>query len=95
MLSWITGSKGLEEVEDAFPEAPETPAHVFAARAFKHAIFGTPAPPNEATYAQETTTRQSVEIDSKPRNVPVEMPTRSKDDINAIVLPSAPGLSPT
>ncbi|KAG9953628.1 hypothetical protein KCU85_g980, partial [Aureobasidium melanogenum] len=95
MLSWITGSKDPEEVEDAFPEAPETPAHVFAARAFKHAIFGTPAPPNEATYAQETTTRQSVEIDSKPHVKPVEMPTRSKHDINAIVLPSAPGLSPT
>ncbi|KAG9531632.1 hypothetical protein KCU93_g1642, partial [Aureobasidium melanogenum] len=95
MLSWITGSKGPEEAEDTFPEVPETPAHVFAARAFKHAIFGTPAPPNEATYAQETTTRQSVEIDSKPRIVPVEMPTRSKDDINAILLPSAPGLSPT
>lgn len=29
----------------AVDEAPETPAHVFAARAFKHAIFGTPAPP--------------------------------------------------
>lgn len=80
---------------DAFPEAPETPAHVFAARAFKHAIFGTPAPPNEANYVQEFTTRQSVEIDSKPRTVPVELPTRSKNDIDAIVLPSAPGLSPT
>ncbi|CAD0099107.1 unnamed protein product [Aureobasidium mustum] len=95
MLSWITGSKGLEEDEDAFPEVPETPAHVFAARAFKHAIFGTPAPPNEANYAQETATTQSVEIDSKPRTMPVEMPTRSKPDIDAIVLPSAPGLSPT
>ncbi|KAI4728168.1 hypothetical protein E4T49_04017 [Aureobasidium sp. EXF-10728] len=95
MLSWITGSKGLEEDENAFPEAPETPAHVFAARAFKHAIFGTPAPPNEADYVQETMSRRSVEIDTKPRAMTLEMPTRSKDDMDALTLPSAPGLSPT
>ncbi|THZ79261.1 hypothetical protein D6C84_07937 [Aureobasidium pullulans] len=95
MLSWITGSKGAEEIEDPFPEAPETPAHVFAARAFKHAIFGTPAPPTEANYIQDTIIKQSIEVDSKPRTVAVEMPTRSQDDMNAIALPSAPGMSPT
>ncbi|KAI5276639.1 hypothetical protein E4T47_00540 [Aureobasidium subglaciale] len=95
MLSWIKGAKGVEEVEDPFPEAPETPAHVFAARAFKHAIFGTPAPPNEANYIQDTRITQSIEIESKPRTVTVEMPTRPKDDMDEVALPSAPGLSPT
>ncbi|OJD31605.1 spindle-body formation-associated protein [Diplodia corticola] len=36
----------LEAVDNAQPEPPETPAPVFAARAIKHAIFGTPAPPD-------------------------------------------------
>lgn len=34
--------------DDTFIEQPDTPAPVFAARAFKRAIFGTPAPSNEA-----------------------------------------------
>ncbi|KAL1304424.1 hypothetical protein AAFC00_003422 [Neodothiora populina] len=48
MLSWLTGSKGADadepDVGDTIFEAPETPAPVFAVRAFKHAIFGTPKP---------------------------------------------------
>ncbi|KAH0288887.1 hypothetical protein M436DRAFT_65793 [Aureobasidium namibiae CBS 147.97] len=95
MLSWITGSKGDEEIEDPFPEAPETPAHVFAARAFKHAIFGTPAPPNETNYAHDFVTREAVEIDFKPRTATLDLPTRSKDNMAPVALPSAPVLSPT
>src|SRR4051812_26485275 len=30
--------------ESTFLEPPETPAHQFAVNAFKHALFGTPAP---------------------------------------------------
>ena len=80
---------------DPFPEAPETPAHVFAARAFKHAIFGTPAPPNEANYTHEFVTREAVEIDFKPRTATLDLPTRSKDNMAPVALPSAPVLSPT
>ena len=46
MLPWQSNSStrdsGPQDVEE---EAPETPAHLFPVRAFKHAIFGTPAPP--------------------------------------------------
>ncbi|OQO04712.1 hypothetical protein B0A48_09635 [Cryoendolithus antarcticus] len=46
MLHWLAGAKAPEgggEAEPAtFIDAPDTPAPVFAVRAFKHAIFGTP-----------------------------------------------------
>lgn len=50
MLSWFSGPRNpaqdsQEPVEDTQIEVPETPAPVFAARAIKHAIWGTPAPP--------------------------------------------------
>ncbi|EOA89406.1 hypothetical protein ACJQWK_09354 [Exserohilum turcicum] len=53
MFSWITGPRITNVIEDLQPEnnyestfiePPETPAHQFAVKAFKHAIFGTPAP---------------------------------------------------
>jgi hypothetical protein len=42
--------------ESTFIDPPETPAHQFAVKAFKHAIFGTPAPEdlNNATRKFET-----------------------------------------
>jgi hypothetical protein len=40
-------------------------------------------------------TRQSVEIDYKPQTATLDLPTRSKDDMHAIALSSAPILSPT
>ncbi|KAK6440503.1 hypothetical protein LTR95_003281 [Oleoguttula sp. CCFEE 5521] len=45
MLHWLAGAKapeGAGEAEATFVDAPDTPAPVFAVRAFKHAIFGTP-----------------------------------------------------
>ncbi|KAK4995060.1 hypothetical protein LTR66_005046 [Elasticomyces elasticus] len=48
MLSWITGARPGNASSDPdatnYVEPPETPAPVFAVRAFKHAIFGTPQP---------------------------------------------------
>ncbi|KZM19460.1 uncharacterized protein EKO05_0003057 [Ascochyta rabiei] len=53
MFSWITGPRITNVIEDlqaepayesTFIDPPETPAHQFAVKAFKHAIFGTPAP---------------------------------------------------
>ncbi|KAM3417686.1 hypothetical protein BST61_g5921 [Cercospora zeina] len=47
MLHWLAGQKTHESSADpdttASIDPPETPAPVFAVRAFKHAIFGTPA----------------------------------------------------
>ncbi|KAL1984462.1 hypothetical protein VTN96DRAFT_9156 [Rasamsonia emersonii] len=45
MLGWITGQNGeaAGSADDSkLPEPPETPAPVFAIRAFKSALFGTP-----------------------------------------------------
>ncbi|KAH7051022.1 spindle pole body formation-associated protein-domain-containing protein, partial [Macrophomina phaseolina] len=68
MLSWWTGSRdppaSQEPGDNTQLEPPETPAPVFAARAIKHAIFGTPAPPEtvkpvrvESKTAAATTSR--------------------------------------
>ncbi|KAG8622963.1 hypothetical protein KVT40_007939 [Elsinoe batatas] len=47
MLSWLAG--GPDEQDDfadtTFADKPDTPAHVFAARAFKYRLWGTPKPP--------------------------------------------------
>lgn len=40
--------------DDTFVEQPDTPAPVFAARAFKRALFGTPAPQREVQSRKET-----------------------------------------
>jgi hypothetical protein len=44
--------------ESTFIEPPETPAHQFAVKAFKHAIFGTPAP-EEAKDASKKSERKA------------------------------------
>lgn len=38
--------QALTAAADAHNEPPETPAHLFAVKAFKSALFGTPAPPD-------------------------------------------------
>ena len=43
----------IEQTPAAAQDEPETPAPVFAMRAFKHALFGTPAPPAQ-TYSTAT-----------------------------------------
>ena len=45
--------------EATFAEPPETPAPVFAVRAFKHALFGTPAP-DAASSARDAKAKQEV-----------------------------------
>jgi hypothetical protein len=80
---------------DAYPEAPETPAHIFAARAFKHAIFGTPAPPNETDFLKDVQPTQPTDNNTKPRTVAVELPSRSRDEVDAVALPSTLAFSPT
>ncbi|PNS15447.1 hypothetical protein CAC42_706 [Sphaceloma murrayae] len=46
MLSWLSGpSRPVQQEDDAtFCDQPDTPAHVFAARAFKYRLWGTPRP---------------------------------------------------
>lgn len=43
MLGWVTGASRSQADDSIDPgDAPETPAHIFAARAFKSLLFGTP-----------------------------------------------------
>ncbi|POS83662.1 hypothetical protein EPUL_003789 [Erysiphe pulchra] len=47
MLTWLLGgerSQAGQDVDKSHEEVPETPAPTFVARAFKTALFGTPAP---------------------------------------------------
>ncbi|KAL6713176.1 hypothetical protein ACLMJK_009297 [Lecanora helva] len=51
MLGWLTGSSETVAADNGLSyidEPPETPAPLFAIRAFKTAIFGTPAPRRQA-----------------------------------------------
>lgn len=65
--------------DDTFVEQPDTPAPVFAARAFKRALFGTPAPQREVQSRKET--RAAAAKSEKPKASTVqdkryESPTR-------------------
>ncbi|KAL5351870.1 hypothetical protein ACLOAV_003732 [Pseudogymnoascus australis] len=53
MLGWWLGKAGEETRREDGQEPPETPAPVFAARAFKSALFGTPAPASDDTYFEQ------------------------------------------
>jgi hypothetical protein len=52
MFSWLTGATNARE-DETFIDIPETPAPVFAVRAFKHALFGTPQAITPAPIAED------------------------------------------
>ncbi|CCX09299.1 hypothetical protein FPQ18DRAFT_336124 [Pyronema domesticum] len=67
MLNWLIGGAEQQQQQQrpqtppqeyADPNAPETPAALFAVKAFRTAIFGTPAPTRRA-YRQDTQQPQS------------------------------------
>ncbi|KAK3713918.1 hypothetical protein LTR37_008168 [Vermiconidia calcicola] len=66
MLHWLAGQRQTEGPTDpdttGYLEPPETPAPVFAVRAFKHAIFGTPQT------TQPKPRRNSTTENGRPRN---------------------------
>ncbi|KAK5135962.1 hypothetical protein LTR08_004420 [Meristemomyces frigidus] len=83
MLHWLAGQKAPETSDpDAtgYVEPPETPAPVFAVRAFKHAIFGTPQ-----TIAQPKPRRHSNSENQKPR------PTGVRSERPALMRPKSSG----
>jgi hypothetical protein len=73
-------------------DAPETPAPVFAVRAFKHAIFGTPQPP--PTVAPARFSKSKSEPETLP---PIPTLTGTKENVNItkIIDSTDLGLSPT
>ncbi|KAI7784757.1 urease [Diaporthe eres] len=65
--------------DDTFVEQPDTPAPVFAARAFKRALFGTPAPQRDVQSRKETRAAAAKSERPKPSTVEdkrYESPTR-------------------
>ncbi|KAF2652135.1 hypothetical protein K491DRAFT_636259 [Lophiostoma macrostomum CBS 122681] len=94
MFSWITGPRitdGMEDIQSdpaydtTFVEPPDTPAHQFAMKAFKQAIFGTPAPETAKSSkkfekktrpdaANAEGTRLSMPKDSTPNASPSKKP---------------------
>ncbi|OCL05036.1 hypothetical protein AOQ84DRAFT_104578 [Glonium stellatum] len=99
MFSWITGPRITNAVEDlqsdhadaTYLEPPETPAPVFAVRAFKHAIFGTPHPTEEVEgttsgvkdngktnefIAKETAHGKSLDFNAEAERNPLSSPTK-------------------
>ncbi|KAE8150385.1 spindle pole body formation-associated protein-domain-containing protein [Aspergillus avenaceus] len=64
MLEWITGQNDQFADNSRVLEPPETPAPVFAIRAFKSALFGTPGVDDDQT-----------ERDLKPKNLTTNQPT--------------------
>ncbi|KAF2253799.1 hypothetical protein BU26DRAFT_450826 [Trematosphaeria pertusa] len=68
MFSWITGPRITNVIEDlqaepgyenTFVEPPDTPAHQFAVKAFRHALFGTPAPEDTNNPGKKLQKKQS------------------------------------
>ncbi|KAL8734888.1 MAG: hypothetical protein Q9166_001240 [cf. Caloplaca sp. 2 TL-2023] len=72
MLGWLSGAaqRGAAPTKDAddgspwIDEPPDTPAPVFAARAFKTALFGTPHPKQSG----ETVTEQTASLDKPAKS---------------------------
>lgn len=56
-----------QSLDDTFVEQPDTPAPVFAARAFKRAIFGTPAAPNPTVVAQKQEKAGAANFEKLPK----------------------------
>ncbi|KAF2404580.1 hypothetical protein EJ06DRAFT_518958 [Trichodelitschia bisporula] len=86
MLSWWSAPQGPASgsVDDTVLDAPETPAPVFAVRAFKHAIWGTPQPlPTTArTYLRPQPEKQPAKS--------LDIPTLSLPDLNESQPPPSP-----
>ncbi|KAH8702545.1 spindle pole body formation-associated protein-domain-containing protein [Talaromyces proteolyticus] len=72
MLGWITGQNEEEKQStdnSRIAEPPQTPAPVFAIRAFKSALFGTPAGEDDTVGQAAFSERQADSI--RPKNNPI------------------------
>ncbi|KFY41121.1 hypothetical protein V494_03226 [Pseudogymnoascus sp. VKM F-4513 (FW-928)] len=76
MLGWWLGKAGEETRREDGQEPPETPAPVFAARAFKSALFGTPAPPSDDTYFEQIA--KSTNMPAPKQNPKLDISSPSK-----------------
>ncbi|OBT52741.1 hypothetical protein VE04_08062 [Pseudogymnoascus sp. 24MN13] len=76
MLGWWLGKSGEETRREDGQEPPETPAPVFAARAFKSALFGTPAPASDDTYFEQIA--KSTNMPAPKQNLRTDISSPSK-----------------
>ncbi|OQE40271.1 hypothetical protein PENCOP_c006G07785 [Penicillium coprophilum] len=81
MLDWIKGNEQDAQVTDdsKLLEPPETPGHVFAIRAFKSALFGTPGAEEDENAPQKQSGHQRSKSDTI-KLVPTEINTDVKPD---------------
>ncbi|KAK8169958.1 spindle pole body formation-associated protein-domain-containing protein, partial [Phyllosticta citrichinensis] len=105
MFSWIRGPSGSapadtmdpEPVDNPYLEPPETPAPVFAARAIKHAIFGTPQPPEtvkpieKATAALRNNRVAALQAESSRARPPASNDASDQDGPKLAGILSTPG----
>lgn len=76
--------------DDTFVDQPDTPGPVFAARAFKRAIFGTPAPPTKEDPKRETTKA----VVTKPEKITVKPTLTDKEAYDSPSKPQGILLTP-
>ncbi|KAJ5626851.1 Spindle-body formation-associated protein [Penicillium herquei] len=86
MLDWMKGNEGLEATDKAL-EPPETPAPVFAIRAFKSALFGTPGEdektprPPQPSQPKQLAHQRSKSETTNPISIPEKLdPTKTDPD---------------
>ncbi|KAL1968953.1 hypothetical protein VTN77DRAFT_787 [Rasamsonia byssochlamydoides] len=83
MLGWITGQNGAvagSADDSKLPEPPETPAPVFAIRAFKSALFGTPgAEEDEDGERTVRTKRHTDRLQQRQSTIPQAAEQRQAD----------------
>nr|POE61830.1 hypothetical protein CFP56_73134 [Quercus suber] len=100
---WLAGQKAAEESVDLDAtgaiDVPETPAPVFAVRAFKHAIFGTPqtVQPKARRHSNTEATRPRTQ-DGKSQRPPMTRPksaSYAQDPMRTSDLAHEPMNSPT
>ncbi|KAF2795300.1 hypothetical protein K505DRAFT_302331 [Melanomma pulvis-pyrius CBS 109.77] len=95
MFTWITGPRITNVIEDLEPdpacdttfiEPPETPAHQFAVKAFKHALFGTPGAEEATNPAKKAEKKAKLDLaNSKALGLPAPKETTA---------PSSPSKQP-
>ncbi|RKF60895.1 putative urease accessory protein [Erysiphe neolycopersici] len=79
MLTWLLGgerSQAGHDVDESHEEVPETPAPTFVARAFKTALFGTPAPPGtpETDFKSKGKSQERLSLRLNSENIPSKKP---------------------
>ncbi|KAL5386975.1 hypothetical protein PMIN06_002759 [Paraphaeosphaeria minitans] len=103
MFSWITGPRLSNAIEDLQPDhgyestfidAPETPAHQFAVKALKRAVFGTPAP-DDANNAAGKRLQKKVSPDLAASKVPaIAAPQENTPPVSPSKLPGGILMTP-